>query len=245
MIEKITHRIRLVSQYAKGEIPFHTLILMGLPSFLCPPALARYIELNDLLEGVILQDQYHARKHIKRDSVVIDAGANIGLFSILASALTPQGHVYAFEPAPETVKVFRKTTAGMPNITVVEKGLGDAKGVVPFAVAGSMGTNHIVTDRNPLRIWKGIEVPLVTVDDFVKENGLTSVDFIKMDVEGFGAQIMNGAKETIKAFTPVISMSAYHHPEDKVQLPKILNSIASYDCELFHDAEEVFICIPQ
>ncbi len=194
MIEKITRRVQLVFQWAKGEIPFHTLVLMGLPPFLFPK-LSPYIELNDLLEGVILQDQYHAKELIKEDSVVIDAGANIGLFSILAAAMAPRGRIYAFEPAPETCNVLNKTVAGIQNITVVEKGLGEKEGIVPFAITNSMGTSHIITDKNPLRVWKNIEVPVTTLDDFVKENGLTRVDFIKMDTEGFEAQIINGAKK--------------------------------------------------
>ena len=244
MIEKITRRIRLAFQYVKGDIPLHTFILMGLPSSLFP-ALSQYIELNDLLEGVLLQDQYHAKPLIKRDAVVIDAGANIGLFSILASALAPEGHVYAFEPASETHKVLCKTVAGITNITVVEKGLGGERGVAPFAIAGSMGTNHIVTKKNPLRRWKSIEIPITTIDDYVRENGLARVDFIKMDTEGFEAQIISGAQKTIKAFRPIISMSAYHDPEDKVELPKLLNSIAPYTCELFHAVEEDLVCTPQ
>ena len=59
-------------------------------------------ELSYFVEQVIGSDQYETKKFLKPDSVVIDAGANVGTFSILAGHLAPQGKVYSFEPAPET-----------------------------------------------------------------------------------------------------------------------------------------------
>lgn len=72
----------------------------------------------------------------------------------------------------------------------------------------------------------------------------TRVDFVKIDAEGYEANILKGAAETIRKYKPVVVMSADHKPNDKTELPAIMNSVTPYNCELRHDCEENFICKP-
>ncbi len=66
------------------------------------------------------------------------------------------------------------------------------------------------------------------------------MDF-RTSTEGYEAQILEGAHETIKKWKPVIAMSAYHGKDDKKNLPRILKNICKeYVCELHKDAEERF-----
>ena len=83
-------------------------------------------------------------------------------------------------------------------------------------------------------------ISIVTLDSL----NLPKVDFIKIDTEGYEAPILRGARETIKRCRPIISMSAYHNPNDKTELPALLNSITPYRCELHRGSEEDFICKP-
>jgi hypothetical protein len=54
---------------------------------------------------------------------------------------------------------------------------------------------------------------------------------------------LQGARETIKEWKPIIAMSAYHNPNDKKDLPDLLRSICpDYVCELHDDNEEDLIC---
>jgi len=65
------------------------------------------------------------------------------------------------------------------------------------------------------------------------------VDFIKMDTEGYEGKILEGAKETIRRFSPVLSMSAYHHEDDKKTIPELIRSLnPKYKCRLTRNVED-------
>ena len=68
-------------------------------------------------------------------------------------------------------------------------------------------------------------------------------DFLKMDTEGAEGIILQGAAETIKKMKPILAFSAYHHPEDKEELPKLVSSIAPYNFKVILEDEEDLICV--
>ena len=71
-------------------------------------------EFIDLVEQIVDKNQYRAEL-IGNDSVVVDAGANIGIFSILAATHT-KAAVYAFEPTPYTFRILQENAKPYPNI---------------------------------------------------------------------------------------------------------------------------------
>jgi FkbM family methyltransferase len=198
---------------------------------------------------VIVCDQYHAKDFIKEDSTVIDAGANIGGFSVFAATLAPRGRVYSFEPAPESFAVLKKNIETYSNVTAFQLGLGDAKKTTDLILsyrpeANSLIDSGMVTSfdhADPGKSgWKGdVKVNITTIDDFVLEQDLKRVDFIKIDTEGYEKQIIAGAKRTIRRFSPALCMSAYHHPKDKAEIPALIRSIDSgYNHKLDTRSEE-------
>jgi hypothetical protein len=65
----------------------------------------------------------------------------------------------------------------------------------------------------------------ISIDDYVARQGLTRVDFIKMDIEGAEDAALSGAAETIRRFRPKLAISAYHKPDDMIVLPRRIRSI--------------------
>jgi len=204
--------------------------LFGHPFHVLAGEMTLYVVLT---EQIIEKNQYHVEL-IPDNASVIDAGANVGIFSIFAAVNHPDATIYAFEPAPETFAALRENTKYYPNIRVFNCALGDRTGTASLVITPNQGAgNHIGKE--------GIPVDMKTIDSLG-----VRMDFLKMDTEGYESPILQGATETIKKWKPIIVMSAYHKPNDKKELPELLNSISSYDCELRHDSsDEDFICKPQ
>jgi hypothetical protein len=74
----------------------------------------------------------------------------------------------------------------------------------------------------------------LTIDDFVKRNGIAKVDFIKMDIEGVESAALRGAVETITKFRPKLAIAIYHSMEDFVSIPAWILDL-NLDYEIFLD----------
>jgi FkbM family methyltransferase len=161
----------------------------------------------------------------------------MGIFSIYAAIKHPNATIYAFEPGPNVFAALKENVKDYPNIKVFNSGLGDVVEKRDLVISPTeTGISHF--DGPVLNGEHTVPAELTTIDNFNMR-----VDFIKMDTEGYEANILRGATETIKKYRPIIAMSAYHHPGDKTELPRILKEICpDYICELHHDDEEDFIC---
>ncbi len=200
-----------------------------------PDSVSSWYDTFLLIEQILLRDQYHARSFIKKDSVIIDAGANIGLFSIFCSRLAPESKIYSFEPTPSTFKVLKRNCEPYKNIIPFQNGLGDEEATKNILESDCDGANNI-EDSGRIVDFNGAKskVHIRTIDSYE----FPKIDFIKMDVEGYERQVLKGAKETIKKYSPVISVSAYHKPDDLVEIPKIVKSIdQDYKYKVCYDME--------
>ncbi|MCC8977603.1 FkbM family methyltransferase [Bradyrhizobium acaciae] len=205
--------------------------------------------LGKVINDVVVGNQYHIEL-IKKGGVVVDAGAHVGVFSLFVAEMNPDAKIYAFEPTPSTFKYLKENTEGRPNIHCFNYGLGDKNETTSIVETNNAAGNYIGKKGapGPVKTAAASEYTIIgetpceikTLDSL----NLPQVDFIKMDVEGFESKLLMGAKETIRKYKPIISMSAYHKPEDKTELPAILNSIAPYTCVLHTEAEEDFVCKP-
>lgn len=184
--------------------------------------------LGDLCEELTyIEGPYELCNHVylRENDVVIDCGANIGMFSAVSSAKGCK--VYAFEPMNYIIDNYlSKTAEWNKNITVCPYALADEKKDLLFELyEGNIGASRESTnlDRQGGRQYQ--QVRAVSLDDFVSENGLDQVDFIKADIEGAERYMLLGAKNTIRKFSPKISICTYHLPDDPQVLREILLDI--------------------
>ncbi len=195
------------------------------------------------LRGVILNNQYSLNEKNIQNKIVIDAGSHNGEFSLLA-VLMGAKKVYAFEPVSKTAEILNKNIikSNMQNrIELVKQALGDKNYLtnISFDFIGDGGAKIGLTDKNK----NSEKIKVIKLDDFVKNNKISNIGFIKMDIEGFEENALLGAKETIKRDKPILSLSAYHKPSDKKRLPKIIKSIRKdYKIILNSFDEEDFYC---
>jgi len=142
--------------------------------------------------------QQFCRDNLTPESVVVDIGANIGLTSSIFSRHA--SHVHAFEPSPKVFPLLKENIKSnrLHNVTVHKLAIGAATGTVHFAGGSAFG--YMSQDEtNP-------KVNLDTLDNIVAKLGLSRLDLLKIDVEGYERDVLDGARETIKQFKPTIYM---------------------------------------
>ncbi|MCW3079607.1 FkbM family methyltransferase [Segetibacter sp.] len=139
---------------------------------------------------------------------VIDIGANIGYFSLIAAKLIgPIGKVYSFEPSPLTCKKLRRNIElnGLRNIDVVQKAAFNKVGVEVFRipsdeVRNSGRSSFREIEENSLQI----DVDTITLDSILP--ALSTIHLIKMDIEGAEAMALEGMVDLIKRDHPFFIM---------------------------------------
>jgi FkbM family methyltransferase len=145
---------------------------------------------------------------LPEDGVVLDVGANIGLSALALAPLLPRGRILALEPSPRSAAALRCTLAlnGLENRVAVEAvAMGAAPGETEFHDAAHSAGAHLM-DPGTLggEALPRVRVPVETVDALVARHGLARLDFIKVDVEGFESEVLDGARATLARFRPVV-----------------------------------------
>jgi FkbM family methyltransferase len=150
-----------------------------------------------------------ARGRVVKDATILDVGANLGLATLALSELVPDGRVVAFEAGPETARHLAATIAanGVTNCTVVPSAVGSGSGVVRFETMPSLAAvAHVLQASHATSKEATIEVPVVSLDDWLANAGIDNVAFIKLDTEGYEPWVLDGAREVITRDRPAIFM---------------------------------------
>jgi FkbM family methyltransferase len=111
------------------------------------------------------------------DLVVLDLGANIGLFSLYVQDSAKR--VVSVEPTPKTFGVLNKMTAGNPKIELLQAAVGNSDGEISFYINDNPTINSMVNN-----VGEKITVNAYTVESIMKKFGLDHIDFVKCDIEG-------------------------------------------------------------
>ncbi len=129
---------------------------------------------------------------VRPGDLCFDIGANVGQ---TIEVLTDLGaRVVAVEPNPECMPVLNFQFAGNPNVTIVEKAAGSARGFADLHFHGTESTASIREDW-PFKTSKTITVPVTTLDDLIAEYGTPA--FLKVDVEGFELEVFRGLTQPV------------------------------------------------
>ena len=149
-------------------------------------------------------------KLIRPNMHIIDAGANIGFYSLLASSyLSQEGQVFAFEPVPKNYEKLDKNIqqSQKHNIQVIKKGLWHEEDTLTFSLSDDMQDNiGSFTASKTSSSSHQFQCPVTTLDKLVEEKTIPKVDLMKMDIEGSELFALQGAKSTLETHKPSILM---------------------------------------
>jgi FkbM family methyltransferase len=132
-------------------------------------------------------------KNVRSDWICIDAGANIGIYTVLLAELAYMGAIYAFEPTA-TMDLLRQNIIhrGVGNVWLMNEALGAVSGKFVEPIYQCWGQLPVEKEYN-----------FITIDDFMK-SWETEIHLIKIDVDSFEFDILRGAEKTILEHNPWI-----------------------------------------
>lgn len=133
---------------------------------------------------------YSGLREIARP-VVLDVGANVGMFGHLILSINPTARLIAFEPQLGLAKL----NAHAEDLYLVA--LGDKRGKVEFNYHIKDGWNGEASGMSGKPTRKAM-VPQSTLDSFLPKIGCERIDLIKIDVDGYERKVLAGAVETLK-----------------------------------------------
>jgi len=149
------------------------------------------------------------RQVVKPGMTVVEAGANIGVHSVMLAKACAPGRLLAFEPQQRAFQLLcaNLTLADLTNVTAMPEALGaDARFArmppTDYSVDGNFGqVSPFFTNRVADGGWADGRTVRVTPLDALD---LATLDFLKIDVEGWETQVLQGARQTILRCRPII-----------------------------------------
>jgi FkbM family methyltransferase len=169
-------------------------------------------------------------------STVFDIGANIGTISLIISDMIgTKGNIYAFEPVTHKILYKNIKKNKISNVKVIPIGISNKKESVEIKISeyfqDSSFINPNVSNSDHFFMNKIIEV--TSIDDFVDNNGIEKIDFIKVDVEGAEELVLKGANNTILKCYPKWSIASYHaDSQNERQHPKLISFLKKFDYKI-------------
>ncbi len=225
------------TEIAKIEISDDNVIMVsrktdyhsGNVKFLCDSLDKRTVTLEAFNFGTYEQeDSEMIYKLITPEDIIFDIGANIGWYSNHIAAMQTTGKVYCFEPIPETFKKLSDNTNlnGFKNISLNNLAFSEKKQILTFYYSPTQtgaSSSRNITEREDI---VKLECDSISVDDFVHENNISKVSFIKCDVEGAELFVYQGATGTLTEHKPIVftemlrkwSAKFGYHPNDIISL---------------------------
>lgn len=128
---------------------------------------------------------------------VLDLGANIGFYSVLAAArVGPQGRVIAFEPAPENVEILARNAKlnAFAQLEVVPSACSDKAERVTLRLNPRGKGLHTIGSAGA--DWGRLEIDTIVLDEYFADESFCA-DFLKIDIEGAEERALSGMKRLI------------------------------------------------
>jgi FkbM family methyltransferase len=196
-------------------------------------------------------------RYLKTDSVIFDVGANIGIHTVYFATFCPSGMIYSFEPALSTYQLLLKNINGHKNIIPINAGISNLSSSLEFYECFDNALSSL-KDTKRDSIKSKYRILCFTIDDFVTLFSINKLNFVKIDVEGFETEVLQGMKGTILKYKPVIFCEVYkgknsnQNPYFTFKLMEELNyriyNIVSDKLEAFqihNDNEPNYLFIPR
>lgn len=150
--------------------------------------------------------------YINKNDIILDCGANLGLFS--AYAATKGKQVFSFEPSKKNLNFLNKTKLYYSNMQIINQAVFMDNQIKTFLETDNIGASHLKDiNINFSNINKEIIAQTISLDYFCLINKIIP-SFIKMDIEGAEKEALLGSKKILQNYKPKLVISTYHLKND-------------------------------
>ncbi|MCW8917891.1 MAG: FkbM family methyltransferase [Gammaproteobacteria bacterium] len=147
---------------------------------------------------------------LPEDGVMLDVGANVGVFAMRAWLAKPQAEIFCFEPEPSVNGCLARTVRenGIGNIHVSDLALSATSGTSTLFVhdANSGGHSLKPLSAEERAAAEAISVTTSTLDDFVAAQGISHIDVIKVDIQEAEVDFITGGAGSLRRLRPVLML---------------------------------------
>jgi FkbM family methyltransferase len=181
------------------------------------------------------------KKLVNPGDTVCDIGANIGIVTLLLSRLVGDtGKVFAFEPNPACYEALTAAIARnrMTNVRPQLIALGSQTEERDLSIPSHNAGAASLRETNGTASVKMTRVSVRTLDEFVHEHSISTIQFMKLDVEGYESKVFKGSRRVLKTLRPdAILFEMNEHSTG----PLIQHSVFS----ILHRLAYEFLCLPK
>ena len=174
-------------------------------------------------------------RFVRPDDVILELGANIGYYVLIESkVLSDKGYIYAVEPAADNVELLKKNIAlnNIKNIEVSNMAISNKKGTAKLYL-GKACNLHSLINSSGSPDAKYVEVQTDTVDNFLK--GKKPISFLRMDVEGYETEVIDGMRDTLKSQSfKRLFVEIHPHRVSTAKMQNFLKTLQDYGFEIAH-----------
>ncbi len=182
---------------------------------------------------------------------IIDGGAHLGDVPDNMGPLFGSARFHCFEPDPVLTEQLDRKYVADDKVSIVHAALGDAVGRASLNINVSRPTNSLLPISDTLQpdlqklgtMVEQVEVDVLTIDDYCKQNGIDKIDVIKLDLQGYDYLALRGAIDTLRQVQVVLVEVLFREFYQGCHLfPDILdllndNGFSLYTLSGLHDGE--------
>lgn len=164
--------------------------------------------------AVVGRDDYGLKQmSLPASATIVDVGGNIGTFSLTAAAIFPESSIHTFEPEKANYKALSDNIQrnNQKNVHTHNCAIGPNEGKMSLHVNAESTGSHSVLEGHTTNT-NTQEITVTTLEKFVTENNISTIDLLKMDIEGAEYDIFYNMPKQVLSMVKRITLEIHKHP---------------------------------